>query len=109
MNRDESKASKGDASRGLGLAFAAFGLATAAGDLIGGSLSEDHRSIACLICAGVFLLALASLHFYGWEETAPRRRFKATGEIESVRGTDESRRSELNNPFSIMRVFLESR
>lgn len=64
------------ASHGLGLTFGAVGFATCVGDILGGSLSENKKTLACVICGGFMLLALLSLQFLGWKETAPgvRRR-----------------------------------
>lgn len=107
--RESGVAKDGDASRGLGLTFAAFGLAMAVGDIVGGTLTEDHRSVACLICGGIILSALASLHFYGWEETAPMRRKKTAGEGQSSGDVEEHSIFKQYNPLSLLEVFLESR
>lgn len=109
LDREDTTAATADRSRGLGIALASFSLSTAVGDLLGGSLSENHRDIACYICSGVMLSALASLHVLGWEETAPRRRRKKAADSEGGRVSEDPSSPKRYNPFSILEVFLESR
>ena len=60
-----------DATHGLGIAFGAFALGNSAGDIVGGSLAEHHRGVACLVSGALASAALLSLAVFGWKETAP--------------------------------------
>eukprot|EP00752_Nemacystus_decipiens_P005146 g4669.t1 len=60
-----------DATHGLGIAFGAFALGNSAGDIVGGSLAEHHRGVACLVSGALASAALLSLTVFGWKETAP--------------------------------------
>ena len=103
---------RGEVAHGLGLIGATAGLGISLGPVVGGALSELHRGTACNICAALSLLALLSLHFYGWEDTAPQRRLHATTTGGTSGGGEHGGRCSawrLKNPFSIMKVFLESR
>lgn len=60
-----------DATHGLGIAFGAFALGNSGGDIVGGSLAEHHRGVACLVSAALASAALLSLTVFGWKETAP--------------------------------------
>lgn len=104
----------------MGAAFAAFALATSVGDIVGGSLSEHHRTTACLLGGGLSLAALLSLVLLGWEETAPesiagdRAREDAVAGAEVDNGERRRRwrrsdRPKLPNPMSVLVVFLENR
>lgn len=116
------------ASHGLGLILAAVGFANSVGDIFGGSLSENKKILACVICGSFMLSALLSLRLLGWKETAPgsrRRRYsdlRNQGELEGGNesfsgGIDDaaaSRRRRTRpklslNCVSILKVFLESR
>lgn len=96
----------GEVTHGLGLIGMSFGLATCIGPPLGGSLSEFHRSTACVLSAGTMYLAVLSLRFYGWKETAPRRRVnQATDEASGGRGSAYR----VVNPFAILKIFRGSR
>ncbi|CAN0375637.1 unnamed protein product, partial [Hapterophycus canaliculatus] len=103
----------GEVTHGLGLIGAAFGLAISVGPILGGSLSEYHRTTACLLSASMSLVALLSLKFFGWEETAPALTTTAVNTSARRAGPRKccAKGSTLRivNPFSVLRVFLESR
>lgn len=109
----------GEVTHGLGLIGAAFGLAVSVGPILGGSLSELHRGTACVLCAAMSGLAILSLRFYGWKETAPERSVHrtSTGADESGGAAAGAGRKLYNwcsawrvvNPFTILKVFMESR
>lgn len=71
LHRWGEAAGGGEVTHGLGLIGAAFGLAISVGPVLGGSLSEEHRSTACILSSSVSMVAVLSLTFYGWKETAP--------------------------------------
>eukprot|EP00903_Cladosiphon_okamuranus_P016907 g15586.t1 len=115
----------GEVTHGLGLIGAAFGLAISVGPILGGSLSETHRSVACLLSAGMTLLSLLSLAFYGWEETAPAgTSVEAAVDAANVNSSEGGRGAEgewdwrslctkgstwrIVNPFSVLKIFLEN-
>eukprot|EP00903_Cladosiphon_okamuranus_P016910 g15589.t1 len=60
-----------DATHGLGIAFGAFALGNSGGDIVGGSLAEHHRGVACVASGALASAALLSLAVFGWKETAP--------------------------------------
>lgn len=119
------------ASHGLGLTFAAVGFATSVGDIVGGSLSENNKTLACAICGSFMLSALFSLRLLGWKETAPGRRRRRHRRYPGRRNGDELEESEESfgggvgdaaagrrrwtepklslNRVSILKVFLDSR
>lgn len=118
----------GEVTHGLGLIGAAFGLAISVGPVLGGSLSEEHRSTACILAASMSMVAVLSLVFYGWEETSPAMQNveETTGGAETtattrttvnsggggVRNCPSTRSSSpwrIVNPFLVLKVFLDSR
>lgn len=102
-------------THGLGLIGAAFGLAVSVGPVLGGSLTKDHAGTACWLSASMSVLGVLSLKFFGWEETAPAAAQGARGAAANAsaggwkkfcaRGSP----SRIVNPFSVLKVFLESR
>lgn len=104
----------GEVTHGLGLIGAAFGLAISVGPILGGSLSEYHRTTGCLLSASMSLVALLSLKFFGWEETAPAVLTTTAVNTSGRRGRWRSwcmkgSKWTIVNPFSVLRVFMESR
>lgn len=124
----------GEVTHGLGLIGAAFGLAISVGPILGGSLSETHRGAACLLSSAMSLVSLLSLTFYGWEETAPAGHGHAVGGGEGTVVEAAADAASVNsregggigvegwrelcakgstwrivNPFSVLKIFLESR
>lgn len=102
-------------THGLGLIGAAFGLAVSVGPVLGGSLTEYHAGTACWLSASMSVLGVLSLNFFGWEETAPSAQgaggaaanASAGGGWKKLCARGSSAR--IVNPFSVLKVFLESR
>lgn len=105
------QAGDGEVTHGLGLLGAVLGLAVSIGPILGGSLSELHRSSACVLCASMSLLALLSLCFYGWEETTPGPRLRVATKMADRGKKKRGVRPEgwFANPFSVLKVFFENR
>lgn len=82
-----------DATHGLGIAFGVFALGGSAGDIVGGSLSEHHRGVACLVSGSLDTAALLSLTLFGWDETAPSF-------LEGGRGRGQGRRQGRRWPWA---------
>ncbi|CAN0218419.1 unnamed protein product [Ectocarpus sp. 12 AP-2014] len=105
----------GEVTHGLGLIGAAFGLAVSVGPVLGGSLTEDHAGTACWLSASMSLLGVLSLKFFGWEETAPAAAQGARGAAANTSAGGRWKKlcargssSRIVNPFSVLKVFLES-
>ncbi|CAM9784329.1 unnamed protein product, partial [Ectocarpus fasciculatus] len=104
----------GEVTHGLGLIGAAFGLAVSVGPVLGGSLTEYHKGTACWLSASMSVLGVLSLKYFGWEETAPAARgaggaaanASAGGRWKNLCARGSS--SRIVNPFSVLKVFLES-
>lgn len=117
----EKSAGGGEVTHGLGLIGAAFGLAISVGPVLGGSLSEEHRSTACILAASMSMVAVLSLLFYGWEETSPAvhhvEETAATtttvnsrgGGVRNCSSTGSPSPWRIVNPFLVLKVFLDSR
>ena len=118
----------GEVTHGLGFISGVFGLAVTVGPVIGGSLSETHGGMACLLSSSINLFALLLLTFNGWDETAPTAQARGGGTVEAAAvGAHVSPEGEegrgagavgricaastwrVVNPFSVLKVFLESR
>lgn len=99
------------------------------GPILGGSLSETHRGAACLLSSSMSLVALLSLTFYGWDETAPTGdgdTAEAAAVAANINSGEGEGRGEggagewssfcakgstwrIVNPFSVLKIFLEGR
>ena len=104
--RWDEGAGKGEVSHGLGTLAASFGIALTVGPIFGGLTSKDHRSLACGVCAGMTLLALLSLRFYGWTETAPARRVEIRSDTTGKRFCSWL---QMVNPLSNVKILLQNR
>ncbi|CAM9916040.1 unnamed protein product, partial [Sphacelaria rigidula] len=101
----------GEVARGLGLIGSAFGLAIIFGPVLGGSLSEDHRSEACFVSASLLALSVLSCYVYGWKETAPEVLSPQPTSSDSASSVSTNKRRGCStlwvvNPFSVLKVFL---